>query len=41
MPQGRAVGTDTICEERLMETGTYVGIDVAKARLDIAVRPVL
>src|SRR5271166_4312455 len=38
MAQGRAVWPEE-SQEMLMETGTYVGIDVAKARLDIAVRP--
>jgi transposase len=38
MAQGRAVwAVDP--QEMGMETGTYVGIDVAKARLDVAVRP--
>jgi transposase len=38
MAQGRAVGAKDP-QEMLMETGTYVGIDVAKAQLDVAVRP--
>jgi transposase len=38
MAQGRAVWPgDT--KEQPMESATYIGIDVAKARLDIAVRP--
>jgi transposase len=39
MAQGRAVWADKTLEEMFMETGTYVGIDVAKVRLDVAVRP--
>jgi transposase len=38
MAQGRAVWAGDP-EEMFMETGTFVGIDVAKARLDVAVRP--
>jgi transposase len=38
MAQGRAVWADAY-KEIPMPTGTYVGIDVAKARLDLAVRP--
>jgi transposase len=38
MAQGRAVWL-AHPKEVLMDTATYVGIDVAKARLDIAVRP--
>jgi transposase len=38
MAQGRAVWL-AYPKEVLMDTATYVGLDVAKARLDIAVRP--
>jgi hypothetical protein len=38
MAQGRAVWLGDP-KEMLMESAPYVGIDVAKARLDVAVRP--